>query len=169
MKYMTKFINYIIGFILLIMCIMNIVLVKDLEEKTVDLIELSNSKSEVIILDSLVYDTVYIDRYQKVLVPVMNTDTINDTILVVDSIEVNIPIQKKHYSDTLAETAFSFDLIGYLPEVNNLYVQNLKVCPEPQKQPKKWFDNIHIGAGFAATYCEGFKILPSIGIYYSLF
>ena len=169
MKDMTKFINYIIGFILLIMCIMNIVLVKDLEEKTVDLIELSNSKSEVIILDSLVYDTVYIDRYQKVLVPVISTDTINDTILVVDSIEVNIPIQKKHYSDTLAETAFSFDLSGYLPEVNNLYVQNLKVCPEPQKQPKKWFDNIHIGAGFSATYYEGFKILPSIGIYYSLF
>lgn len=169
MRDLTKFINYIIGFILLIMCIMNVVLIQDLEEKTVELIELTNLEPELVILDSLVYDTVYVDRYQKVLVPVINTDTINDTILVVDSIEVDIPIQKKHYSDTLAETAFSFDLSGYLPEVNNLYVQNLKVCPEPQKQPKKWFDNFGVGVGLGITYVDRFRIVPTLGVYYSLF
>jgi hypothetical protein len=166
---MNKIINTIFIVILLISCIGNVLLVSDLNKKTVELIELTDIEPEIIFLDSLVYDTVYIDRYQKVLVPVVNTDTINDTILVVDSIEVNIPIQKKHYSDTLAETAFSFDLSGYLPEVNNLYVQNLKVCPEPQKQPKKGYNNFSVGVGLGITYVDKFRLVPTFGISYNLF
>jgi hypothetical protein len=162
---MDKIINILILVLLLGSCIFNVVLVSDLNKKTMELIELTDIEPEIIFLDSIEYDTVYIDRYQKVLVPVVNTDTINDTILVVDSIEVNIPIQKKHYSDTLAETAFCFDLEGFNCEINNLYVKNLKTSVIKENKPKRW----GIGIGIGTTYYNGFKILPTIGINYNLF
>lgn len=165
----NKIIISILTIILIIVCLFNCKVVNDLEDKTLELIELTDVEPEIVFLESVEYDTVYIDRYQKVLVPVVNTDTINDTILVVDSIEVNIPIQKKHYSDTLAETAFSFDLSGFQCEVNNLYVKNFLSVPTQQKVPKKWYDNFGFGVGIGTTYCDGLKILPAIGIYYKLF
>lgn len=166
---MDKIINIIFIVILLISCIGNVLLVSDLNKKTTELIELTDIEPEIIFLDSLVYDTVYIDRYQKVLVPVINTDTINDTILVVDSIEVNIPIQKKHYNDTLAETAFSFDLEGFNCEINNLYVKNFLSVPTQENKPKRWYNNLGFGVGLGIAYYNGFKILPTIGLYYKLF
>jgi hypothetical protein len=164
---MDKIINILILVLLLGSCIFNVVLVSDLNKKTMELIELTDIEPEIIFLDSLIYDTVYIDRYQKVLVPVVKTDTINDTILVVDSIEVNIPIQKKHYSDTLAETAFCFDLEGFNCEINNLYVKNFLSIPTQEKAVKT--NRFGVGVGLGIAYYNGFKILPTIGINYNLF
>lgn len=165
---MNKIINIIFIVILLISCIGNVLLVSDLNKKTTELIELTDIEPEIIFLDSLVYDTVYLERYQKVLVPVINTDTINDTILVVDSIEVNIPIQKKHYNDTLAETAFSFDLEGFNCEINNLYVKNFLSVPTQENKLKRWYNNLGFGVGLGITYIDKFRLVPTVGIYYKL-
>lgn len=167
---MEKVINIILLLLLLGSCIFNVVLVNRLDESINVILEtkLTDVNPEIIILDSLVYDTVYIDRYQKVLVPVVNTDTINDTILVVDSIEVNIPIQKKHFSDTLAGTAIFFDLNGFQCEVNNLYVHNFLNVPTQEKAVKinRFGVGLQLGIGVNE---KGFTPYIGVGISYNLF
>lgn len=38
-----------------------------------------------------------------------------------------------------------------------------------QKAVKRWYDNLGFGVGIGVTYCDGLKILPTLGIYYHLF
>lgn len=168
---MNKFVNVIMCIILIVFAVMNCILVRDLERKTIELIEIYDTEPELIILDSLVYDTVYIEKTQIVKLPIYYTDTIQqtDTILLVDSVDVVLPLEYKHFSDTLSETAISFDLRGFQCEVNNLYLNNLKTSVIEQKVPKRWYNNFGIGVGLSGVYIEGFKVVPSVGIYYTLF
>ena len=120
---------------------------------------------EIIFLDSLIYDTVFIESTEIVKLPIVDTFFCTDTLKVLDSIFVEIPISVKHYSDTLAETAFSFDLRGYNCEVDKLYVQNLKVCPEQKKVPKRWGIGVQLGVGGCK---DGFSPYFGVGLSYDL-
>lgn len=168
---MKKFVNIIILIILLIMSIMNCILARDLEDKTTQLIECYNIEPEIIFVDSLVYDSVYIEKTEIVRLPIYNTDTIltTDTIFVIDSVDVLLPIEINHYQDTLSNTAISFDVRGFQCKVDNLYLKSMKVPTIEQKAPKRWYNNFGIGVGLSGVYMESFKIVPSIGIYYTLF
>lgn len=167
---MNKFINWIIGIILLIMCVMNCILVRDLEEKTIELIELTNIEPELIFIDSLVYETIYIERYDTISLTKCQFDTItlNDTTIIIDSADVVIPIELKHYNDTLSQTAISFDLRGFQCELKDLCVRNLIVCPEQQKAPKTKDFGLGLSLGIGATK-DGFSPYIGIGLLYNIF
>ena len=120
---------------------------------------------EIIFLDSLIYDTVFIETTEIVKLPIVDTVFCTDTLKVQDSIFVEVPISVKHYKDTLAETAFSFDLRGYNCKVDKLYIQNLKVCPEQKKVPKRW--GIGVQLGYGATK-DGLSPYLGLGLSYDL-
>lgn len=165
---MKKFVNGIIGIVLLIMCIMNCILVRDLKEKTLELIELTDLENELIIVDSIEYDTVYFNHFDSVRLETIKKDTIIklDSVIVFDSVDVVIPIEINHYQDTLLNTAISFDIIGFQCKVDNLYLRSMKVPTIEQKAPKKWGLGVSLGVG--ATK-DGFSPFIGLGISYDIF
>lgn len=170
---MGKLIDILLIVLLLIFAVMNCVLVSKLQQKTTELIELTNLEPEIIFLSDtlLTFDTVYIQRYDTIRLIKCQVDTItlNDTTIIIDSVDVVLPIELKHYSDTLANTAISLEIKGFNCEIDNLYIKNFLSVPTQQKVPKQWYNNIHLGVGLGATYLNEFKVVPSVGIYYTLF
>ena len=114
------------------------------------------------------YDTVYLERTEIIKLPIYKTDTIQqtDTILLVDSVDVVLPIELKHYSDTLANNAISFDLKGFQCEVNNLYLNNLKVPIIEENKVKRWGLGVQLGIGGTA---KGFSPYIGLGLNYNIF
>jgi hypothetical protein len=166
---MDKIINILILVLLLGSCIFNVVLVSDLNKKTMELIELTDIEPEIIFLDSIEYDTVYIEKTEIVKLPIYNTDTVKQTdtltLVEIDSVDVVVPIELKQFNDTLSNTAISFDLRGYNCKVDNLYVENLKTSVIKENKPKRW----GIGVGIGITYVDKFRLVPTLGISYNLF
>lgn len=165
---MDKIINILITILLLGSCIFNVILVSDLNKRTTELIELTHLEPEIIFLDSLVYDTVYIEKYENVRLPIYNTDTIliNDTILITDSADVVIPISTYHYDTTLAETHISLICEGFDVRLNSLLIENLKTSIIKENKPKRIGLGLQLGIG--ATK-EGFSPYIGVGISYNLF
>lgn len=167
---MNKIINILMTILLLGSCIFNIVLVSDLNKKTVELIELTDIEPEIIFLDSLVYDTVYIEKTEIVRLPIYHTDTVKQTdtltLVEIDSVDVVLPVELKQFNDTLSNTAISFDLSGYNCKVNNLYVENLKTAVIEENKLKRIGLGLQLGIG--ATK-EGFSPYVGLGISYNLF
>lgn len=170
---MDKIINILILLLLLGSCIFNVVLVSDLNKKTMELIELTDIEPEIIFIDSIEYDTVYIEKTEVVRLPIYHIDTLTQTdtltLVEIDSVDVEIPIEINHYQDTLLNTAISFDLKGFQCKVDNLYLKSMKVPIIKQKVPKKWYNNFGIGVGLGITYVDKFRLVPTIGISYNLF
>lgn len=169
----NKIIISILTIILIIVSLFNCKVVNDLEEKTLELIELTNIEPEIVFLDSITqFDTIYIERYELVKLPIYNTDTIKqtDTLVAVDSVFVDVllPIELKHYNDTLSNTLISFDIVGYNCELTDLYARNLIVCPEQQKTLKTKNFGLGLSLGIGATK-DGFSPYIGIGISYNIF
>lgn len=120
---------------------------------------------EIIFLDSLIYDTVFVETTEIVKLPIVDTVFCTDTLKVQDSIFVEVPISVKHYKDTLAETAFSFDLRGYNCKVDKLYVQNLKTPTIEENKPKRWGIGVQLGVGGCK---DGFSPYFGVGLSYDL-
>lgn len=168
---MKKLINIILLFILLVMSIMNCFLANRLADRTEELIELTDLENEVIIVDSIEYDTVYITKTVVVRLPIYNTDTIltTDTILVTDSVDVVIPINTYHYDTTLNKTHINLICEGFDVRLNTLLVERINVAQKQEKAPKKWYDNFEVGVGLGITHIDRVKIVPMLGVYYNLF
>lgn len=168
---MNKIINILIVLLLLGSCIFNIVLVSDLNKKTMELIELTDIEPEIIFLDSLVYDTVYINHFDTVKLETIKKDTISklDSIFVLDSVEVFVPINTYKFDTTLNKTHINLICEGFDVRLNSLLVENLKTPTIEQKAPKKWYNNFGIGVSLGITYIERFRLVPTVGIYYNLF
>lgn len=164
---MKKFVNVVLLLVLFISSIMNCILVRDLEEKTLELIELTNIEPEIIFIDSLVYDTVYFNHFDTVKLETIKKDSITklDSIFILDSVEAFIPISTYHYDTTLAETHISLICEGFDVRLNSLLVENLKTAIIKENKPKKWC----IGVGLGITYVDKFRLVPTIGISYNLF
>ena len=158
---MNKFINGILGLVLVVFAIMNCVLVNDLEQKTIELVEVYNTEPTLVIVDSLVWDTCYIEKTEIIKLPIYRTDT----ILLVDSVDVILPISRYEYDTTLSETHISLICEGFDVRLNSLLVETIKTPTIKENKSKKW----GIGVGLGITYYNGFKILPTIGINYNLF
>lgn len=164
---MNKFVNCVLGFVLVVLSIMVCWLSIDLQRTTEELIQSYDVEPELIIMDSVKFDTMYITTTEVVKLPIYNTDTIliNDTILVTDSADVVIPISTYHYDTTLNQTHISLICEGYDVRLNSLLIENFLSVPTQEKQAKRW----SIGVGIGMTYCDGFKILPTIGLSYNIF
>jgi hypothetical protein len=167
---MDKIINVLILLLLLGSCIFNVVLVSDLNKKTMELIKLTDIEPEIIFLDSLVYDTVYIEKTEIVRLPIYHIDTLTQTdtltLVEIDSVDVVLPIELKQFNDTLLNTAISFDLSGFQCKVNNLYVENLKTSVIKENKPKRWGIGVQLGVGGCK---DGFSPYIGLGISYNLF
>lgn len=167
---MKKLINIIIIGFIVVSTLINLYYINNLDRLVKERIEVLDVEHDVVFVDSLVHDTMYIEKYDTVRLTKCQVDTlvINDTVVAVDSVDVVLPIEVKHYSDTLAETAISFDVTGFRCELNNLYVHNFLNVPTQENKPKRWYDNFGVGVGLGVTYIERFRVVPNIGLYYKL-
>ena len=148
-----------------------ILLVVLLSVKSMKCYQKAQDKPEpVIITDTLtqvVYDTVFIDHFETVKLPVVDTTIcyITDTVTRVDSIEVEVPI-----SIYKLDTIFSTDTTSL-----NIRIQNsgydikfdslsyrFEYTPTLNKTKKiHWFIGPSLGIGYDFT--SG-KLIPTIGI-----
>ena len=122
----------------------------------------------VILTDTIVnveWDTVYLERYNTVKLPVVDSTVyyITDTVTRVDSIEVEIPISKYSVDTTLVTDSTQLDLSirtsGYEVKLDTL---SYSFTYRPTKIKKThWFIGPSLGIGYDFT--TG-KLVPTIGI-----
>lgn len=97
------------------------------------------------------YDTMYLSRLDTIKLPVV--DTINDTIIKLDSVLVQIPIYTTVYDTTIIDTNYKTDLravvSGFQCQMNSLYLSTEIIKQELKKAPKKWYQRFcpAIGVG----------------------
>lgn len=160
---MKKLINIIVVGFIIISTIINLYYINNLDRLIKERIEVLDVEREIVVVDSVKFDTVFIERYDTVRLTKCQTDTlvINDTVVAVDSVDVVLPIEVKHYSDTLAETAISFDVTGFRCELNNLYVHNFLNVPTQEKAVKtnRFGLGLQLGVGLSND-----KFTPYIGV-----
>ena len=116
-------------------------------------------------LTNVVYDTVYIERYKTVKLPVVDTTVyyITDTVTRVDSIFVEIPISKYSVDTTFVTDSTQLNLSirtsGYEVKLDTL---SYSFTYRPTKTKKThWFIGPSLGLGYDFT--SG-KLVPTIGI-----
>lgn len=168
---MNKSINILIISFIIASTVINLYFIYNLDRLVNERLEVLDIEPEIIFLDSIEYDTVYTEKKEIVKLPIVDTLVLTDTVVkfAVDSVFVEIPIEYKHYSDTLVQTAISFDLRGFQCEVNNLYVENFLNVPTQENKPKRWYNNLGFGVGLGITYVDRFRLVPTVGINYNLF
>ena len=146
-----------------------ILLVVLLSVKSMKCYQKTQDKPEpVIITDTLtqvVYDTVFIDHFETVKLPVVDTTIcyITDTVTRVDSVEVEVPI-----SIYKLDTIFSTDTTSLNIRIQNsgyavkLDTLSYSFTYRPTKTKKThWFIGPSLGIGYDFT--SG-KLVPTIGI-----
>jgi len=112
------------------------------------------------------YDTVYFNHYDTLKLPVV--DTINDTVLKIDSILVQIPISTTVYDTTIKDINYTTSLravvSGFNVSMDSLYLSTEIFPQKVKKQP--WYTNIGIGVGL--MYGTGGTGV-GVGIMYKVF
>ena len=122
-------------------------------------------------LTNIVYDTVYLERYKTVKLPV---DTLYIDSVKIDSIFVEVPISTYKLDTTFTSDTTRLDLhiinSGYEVKLDSLYYR-LEYKPTTLKLPKKNYfkDHFRFGVGVSAGY--GFftkqpDIFVGLGFYY---
>jgi len=112
------------------------------------------------------YDTVYFNHYDTLKLPVV--DTINDTVLKIDSILVQIPISTTIYDTAITDTSYKTHLkavvSGFSVAVDSVYLSTEITPQRVKKQP--WYTNLcpAVGIGFGT----GWQIGLFAGIGYKL-
>lgn len=113
-------------------------------------------------ITNLQYDTLYFSHYDTLKLPVV--DTINDTILKIDSVLVQIPISTYTFDTTITDSLYKTSLravtSGFNVTMDSLYL-NTEIFPQKvKKQP--WYCNIvpAVGVGFGTG---GFGVFAGVG------
>ena len=167
---MKKFINVIIIGFIVVSTLINLYFIYNLDNLVNERVEVLDVEPEIVFLDSIKYETVFVERKEVVKLPLVDTLILTDTVVAVavDSVFVELPIEVKHYSDTLAEALISFDLQGFNCELNNLYVENFLSVPTQEKAVKinRFGLGLQVGTGITK---EGFYPYIGVGISYNLF
>ena len=125
-------------------------------------------------LTNIVYDTVYLERYKTVKLPVVDTLVyyITDTVTRVDSIEVEIPISKYKFDTTLFTDSTQLNLSirnsGYEVKLDTLYYS---FTYRPTKTKTNFFkEHFKFGAGISigfGVFSKKPDIFVGIGVYYT--
>ena len=106
------------------------------------------------------YDTLFINRLDTVKLPIVYTDT----IIKLDSILVQIPINTYHYDTTITDTNYKTHLkavvSGFSVAVDSVYLSTEITPQRVKKQP--WYGNLcpAVGVGFGTG---GFGVFAGIG------
>lgn len=130
----------------------------------------------VILTDTIVnveYDTIFLERYNTVKLPVVDTTVyyITDTVTRVDSIEVEIPISKYQLDTTFTTDTTCLNIriqnSGYAVTLDTIFY-NFKYTPRP---PKTNFFKEHFkfGAGVSTGFGVFSKkpdVFLGVGVYY---
>lgn len=109
------------------------------------------------------YDTMYLSRLDTIKLPVV--DTVNDTIIKIDSVLVQIPINTYVYDTTITDSLYTTSLkatvSGFGVSFDSLYL-NTKIMRQEPKNTPKWYENIcpSAGVGFGTG---GFGFFVGIG------
>ena len=119
-------------------------------------------------LTNVSYDTVYIERYKTVKLPVVDSTVyyITDTVTRVDSIEVEVPISKYKldtcFTTDTTQLNLSIRTSGYEVKLDTLSY-SFTYRPTKINKTKKthWFIGPSLGIGYDFT--SG-KLIPTIGI-----
>ena len=105
---------------------------------------------------------VYLSHYDTIKLPVI--DTVNDTIIKIDSVLVQIPINTYIYDTTITDSLYRTSLkavtSGFAVTMDSLYL-NTEIMPQrTKKQP--WYTNIvpAVGVGFGTG---GFGVFAGVG------
>ena len=108
------------------------------------------------------YDTMYLSHFDTIKLPVI--DTVNDTIIKIDSVLVQIPINTYTFDTTITDTNYRTSLkaitSGFAVTMDSLYL-NTEIMPQRvKKQP--WYTNIcpAVGVGFGTG---GFGVFVGAG------
>ena len=108
------------------------------------------------------YDTMYLSHFDTIKLPVI--DTVNDTIIKIDSVLVQIPISTYTFDTTITDTNYRTSLkaitSGFAVTMDSLYL-NTEIMPQrAKKQP--WYSNIcpAVGVGFGTG---GFGVFVGAG------
>ena len=125
-------------------------------------------------LTNIVYDTVYLERYKTVKLPVVDTlILINDSVRV-DSVFVEVPISVYKMDTTFTSDSTVLNIFvqnkGFNVTLDSLYYR-LEYTPTPIKLPKKNYFREHFkfGAGVSTGFGVFSKkpdVFLSIGFYY---
>ena len=113
-------------------------------------------------ITNLQYDTLYFSHYDTLKLPVV--DTINDTIVKIDSVLVQIPISTTVYDTTIKDTNYRTALravvSGFAVNIDTLSIHTEIMQQNPKKQP--WYTNLcpAVGVGFGTG---GFGVFAGIG------
>lgn len=112
------------------------------------------------------YDTMYLSHFDTIKLPVI--DTVNDTIIKIDSVLVQIPISTYTFDTTITDTNYRTSIkaitSGFAVTMDSLYLNTELMPQRVKKQP--WYTNIcpAVGVGFGIG---GFGVFAGVG--YKLF
>lgn len=140
----------------------------------------SQDKPETVYLTDTItqvmYDTIFIDHFEIVKLPVVDSTVyyITDTVTRVDSVFVEVPISIYKLDTTFFTDSTSLNIhiqnSGYEVTLDTLYYR-LEYTPTPIKLPKTNFfrDHFRFGVGVSSGY--GFfskqsDIFVGVGVYY---
>lgn len=142
-----------IDYLLFALSILGILLVILSHKAKNDVDNLITTTDTIVINDTIHnwrYDTMYLSRLDTIKLPVV--DTINDTIIKLDSILVQIPINTYHYDTTITDTSYKTHLkavvSGFSVAVDSVYLSTEITPQRVKKQP--WYTNLcpAVGIGF---------------------
>ena len=109
---------------------------------------------------------VYLSHFDTIKLPVV--DTVNDTIIKIDSVLVQIPISTTVYDTTITDINYKTDLravlSGFQTSVDSVYLSTEIMQQNPKKQP--WYNRLGVGVGVGFG-TGGFGVFAGVG--YKLF
>lgn len=125
-------------------------------------------------LTNIVYDTLFVDHFETVKLPVVDTVTIINDSIRVDSVFVEVPISVYKFDSTFTTDTTSLNIrirnSGFNVTLDSISYR-LEYTPTPIKLPKTNFfrDHFRFGVGVSSGY--GFfskqsDIFVGVGIYY---
>lgn len=168
---MSRIINSIFIILLLISCIGNVLLLNRLENKTNELIEIYDTKPELMfVVDSVeIFDTCFFNHFDTVILETIKKDTITklDSIFVFDSVEVFLPINTYKFDTTLNETHINLICEGFDVRLNTLLVERINVVHEQEKAVKTNRFGLGLQLGIGVNE-KGFTPYIGIGLNYRL-
>ena len=127
-------------------------------------------------LTQVMYDTIFIDHFETVKLPITDTTIcyITDTVTRVDSIEVEVPISIYKFDTTFKSDTTQLNLSirnsGYAVTLDSLSY-HFEYTPRPQKT-NFFKDHFRFGAGVSTGFGVFSKkpdVFIGVGVYYTLF
>lgn len=166
---MKKLISIIVIGFIVVSTLINLYYINNLDRLIKERIEVLDVEHDVIVMDSVIFDTVFIERYDTVRLTKCQVDTlvINDSILVFDSVDVILPINTYEFDTTLNQTHINLICEGFDVVVKDLYVESILSIPTQEKTVKTNRFGLGLQLGIGVNE-KGFTPYIGVGLNYNL-